>query len=214
MSKQNVDLPNFSKWTIIRKTGEVLIVCPVDKKDGVFLYLYTLQQGESPEKQKVELPCNHHFDDFNLLCMQILWREYLAISCRECKNIKLVDLETLEITTAFSDEQLVGKMCKGWRKIYVEIKSGSVELDCSSTKFSKIRQIETGEDVLKRSADMCYVPSPHNMIVAVNWDLMHKGGWIHAISTDENNRTMWCLSDKEEDGKIIKPGFYRLFLQT
>ena len=110
------------------------------------------------------------------------------------------------MTTAYSDDHPLGKICKGWHKIYVKIETGFLELDSSSTKFTKIRQIEikTGEHRIRYLDDMCYVPPPHNMIVAVN-NRDSGGMWINATSLDETNKTMWRLWDKEVDGKIIKP---------
>ena len=210
LSKQEVDLSYFPRSVFMRKTGEVVFVRHVIKEEGSLFYLYTLQQGSSLDKKKIKLRCNHLSWNikmtFDFLFVQILWREYLASSCSECKNIKLVNLETLEMATAYSDDQPLGKMCKGrWHKIYVQIESGFVELDCSSTKFTKIRQIETGEDGRKYPSDMCYVPSPHKLIVAVNADMVDEGGWIQATSTDETNKTMWHLLNKEVDGRIITP---------
>ena len=135
-----------------------------------------------------------------MLSIQILWREYLAISCRECRDIKLVDLETKEITKAYKDGQPFGKMCRGWHKICVRLEQGYLQLDCSSTKFTKMRYTETGNDGFISGYDLCYVPPPLNTIVTIG------GGGIRATSLDEQpNETVRHLFKKEMDGKIIKP---------
>ena len=177
----------------MRKSGE--IVCVREKYDGSTLSFYMIQQGGSFVKEKIKFPCKYY--DLKMLFVQIMWREYLAISCRECRDIKLLDLETKELTTAYSDEQEMRNMSKGWHKIYVEVPSGYLELDCTSMDFTKIRQIETQRSGMKRCLDMCYIPPPHSLIVAVN----HSGDQIFdATSLDEPNRTAWhlTLSGKED----------------
>ena len=182
----------------MRKTGEIVFVCHAMKEDRLFLYLYTLQQDGSVNREnKIKCPCKHHQHYVSLLLVHILWRDYLAISCKECRDIKLVDLETNKITTAYSDEQPMGKMCRGWHKIYVEIESDFLELDCSNTKFTKMRQTETGKGGFMNPSDLCYVPPPHNSIVPFHRD------FIQATFLDGPKESMWLLSDKDVDGERI-----------
>ena len=118
-------------------------------------------------------------------------------------------METLEVTTAFSDDIEVGKMCRGWHKLFVEVSSGFLELDCSSTKFTKIREIKSGKGGLTSTdgSDIYYIPPPHKMIVFTWMPERYSSdvGAIHVSSLDEPNKTMWHLSDKEVDGKMLAP---------
>ena len=187
----------------MKTTGEIVFACHREKEDRDFLYLYTPQQGGSLNKEnKIKLSCAHYL---NMLIVQIQWREYLVISCKECRDIKLVDLDTNEVTTAYSDEeQELGRMCKGgWHKIYVEVPSGLLELDCTSTKFTKMRQIQTGKYGLTSCYELCYVPPPHNLIVADGKYEVRGNMILHATYLDEPNKTLWQQSGKKMDGKII-----------
>ena len=199
LSTQDVALYFRAHLVLMRTTGEIVFVRFKEN-----LYLYTLQLDGSLNKKKIKLPCHHYL---SLLFIQILWREHLAISCSSCKDIKLLDMETLEVTTAFSDDIEVGKMCRGWHKLFVEVPSGFLELDCSSTKFTKIREIKSGKAGPPDGSDIHYIPPPHKMVV-FTWmpeRYSSAGGAIHASSIDEPNKTTWHFSDKEVDGKMIAP---------
>ena len=186
-------------------TGEIVFVRSVEKEFDHLLRLYT-QQGESLDKKKIKLTCDYvHMFTLCFLFVQILWREYLVISCSACRDIKLVNLETLDISTAFSDDQPLGKICRGWHKLFVEVPSCFLELDYSSTKFTKIREIKSGKGGLTYRGDICYIPSPHSMIVTTTWELLKEGGMILATSLDEPKDPMWRVSDKEVDGKMLTP---------
>ena len=135
----------------------------------------------------------------------MLWREYLAISCMYCKDIKLLDMETLEMTTAYSDTQLVGKLCKGWHKVYAKLLFHYVELDCSSTKLTRIRDIQPNEYTVPFTATnyKCYVPPPHAMIVGVTrTEVIYM---IHATSLVDPNQPSWCWSNDKVNGKMLMP---------
>ena len=165
----NSPYPSREPMALMRTTGEIVFVRHVQKEGDILLRLYT-QQGESLYKKNIKWPCDfgHRFE-LQFLFVQMLWREYLAISCMYCKDIKLLDMETLELTTAYRDAQLVGKLCKGWHKVYAKLLFGYVELDCSSTKLTRIRDIRPNEYTVPLTATdyKCYVPPPHAMVVGV-----------------------------------------------
>ena len=220
-----MDLSFYPAWVLMRKTGEIVFVGL--SFTGHSLYIYTLQQDGSLAKKISKSPCDNYHQKgipitdpvqyFNLLIVQILWREYLAISCSKHKDIKLVDMETLDITTAFNDDQPLGKMCKGWHKLYVEGSLGLLELDCSSTKFTKIREIEikmirteTGAYRLKsKYPDIwSFIPPPYNMVMGIELYIPGfplSGGATRSVSLDEPHQTVWHLSRKVINGKIILP---------
>ena len=206
LSTEKVDIESRLDWVLMRTNGEMVMVRPEERDGHQFLYFYTLQkltkQGDSLDKKRIKWSCDSdHNNDLSFLFIQILWKEYLVISCNLCKDIKLVDMETLEVTTAFSDDQRLAKMCRGWHKIYVEVPSGFLELDCSSTKFTKIRDIRTNT----YNCHWCYMPHPHNMMVTALGEPFQKGGQIRAASLDQPKDPLWCLFDKEEAGKVITP---------
>ena len=185
----------------MKTTGEIVFVHSSRTEHS--LNLLTLQQDGSRDEKKISHKFYSGFS-FELLIFQILWRECLAISCMYCKHIKLVDLENMEVTTAFDDGQTKGKMCKGWHKLFVESYDRFLELDSSSTTFTKMRQMEPGKDGITDPDDFCYIPRPHNMIVAVKVSPL-SGSEIHATSLEEPYQTLWHLSNKKENGMIITP---------
>ena len=206
LSTEKVDIESRLDWVLMRTTGEIVRFRPEEKEGDQFLCFYTLQkltkQVESLDKKKIKWPCDsNHKNDLSFLFIQILWKEYLVISCKVCKDIKLVNLETIEMTTACSDDQPLGNMRKGWHKIYVQVPSGFLELDCSSTKFTKIRDIRTNT----YNYDWCYMPHPYNIMVTAWGEPFQKGGKIRATSRDEPNETMWRMNDKEVAGTVITP---------
>ena len=210
-STQRIDLDNSYDWSLMKKTGEIVFICLTFEERIPFLYLYTLQQGRSMEKKKIKLPCQDLFTimtiidrfSFKFLFIHIMWREYLVISCEYCGSIHLVDLETMEVTTAFSDGQNVKRILKGWHKIYVERANTFLELDCSSTKFSKIRQISVRKNRFESVYNPCYVPPPHNMLLSSGFP--PEGCDIYTTSLDEPNETKWFHLNKQGNGKMIEP---------
>ena len=199
----NSPYPTLESMALMRTTGEIVFVRHAES--DILLRLYT-QQGESLDKKKIKWPCDfgHRFK-LQFLFVQILWREYLAISCMYCKDIKLLDMETLEITTSYCNAKLVGKFCKGWHKIYAKLLFGFVELDCSGAKLTKISQIQPKEYTVPfTSTDYkCYVPPPHAMIIGVTrTEVIYM---IHATSLGDPNQPGWCWSNNVVDGKTIKP---------
>ena len=201
----NSPYPSLESMALMRTTGEIVFVRHTEKEGDPLLRLYT-QHGESLDKKNIKWPCDsgHRFE-LQFLFVQILWREYLVISCMYCKDIKLLDMGTLQMTTAYSDAQLVGKLCKGWHKIYAKLLFGFVELDCSSANLTKIRQIQPKEYTVPfTSTDYkCYVPPPHGMIIGVTrTEVIYM---IHATSLGDPNQTGWCWSNDEVNGKEMKP---------
>ena len=123
--------------------------------------------------------------------MQAAEQEYLALSCQECRDIKLLDLNKqnpnsgtktqYEVITAFSGEG-VGCMYQGEEKrIFVKIWHAVQELDTSTTTFTKVRSIGTGRTY-------GYVPDPHRLFV------VRDKGDICALSYD-NNIVVWRIEE-------------------
>ena len=175
----------------MKETG--LIV--VSTMDGS-LYQISLQEGRFIGKE-IEHPCEHGWGVY-LLCVQVAGREYLALSCDECKDIKLMVIPKrkkgilrqfgsgssiqYEVITAFSGE-MVSSMCHGEEnRLFVKLFSDAVlELDTSTTTFTKVRTINTGPGF-----SLCYVPNPYRLLV-VSDDGTDE---VRAMSCD-NNTVVW-----------------------
>ena len=182
ISSHDINLLGIQDMTVIRETG--LIV--VSTWTGT-LHLFSLQEGRLIEMQ-VQPPCEHYY--LYLLCVQIAGHEYLALSCYMCENIKLMDLNKqtglsseskliqYEVITAFSGDEF-GRMCHGEEnRLFVRLHDDAVlELDTSTTTFTKVRFINTDYD-----HGLCYVPDPHRFLV---------------VSYDNEFRAVTCDSNKE-----------------
>ena len=169
--------------TVMKETGVIV----VSTQKGS-LCQFSLQEG-SFVKKKIKPPCEH--GDPYLLCLQVAGQEYLALSCYECKHIKLMSLNKqlnsdspihYEMITAFKGEE-VDRMCHGEKKrIFVQSAGGAIlELNTSTTTFTEVRRIRTG-----RGYSLCYVPDPHRLIV------VRDGNEVRAVSCDNN--VMWRIT--------------------
>ena len=170
---------------VMRETG--LIV--VSTWEGS-LFQLSLQEGHLVKNQ-IERPCKH---DVHMLCVKVTEREYLALSCYYCKNIKLMDLNKTsvvyaqkvkyELITAFSGEK-VERMCHGdENRILVRSFNYVLELDTSSKAFMKTKIIKpsTSGNFVSRHLfpDICYMPDPHRLIYICERD------HINVVSCNDN----------------------------
>ena len=181
---------------VMKETGKVAVRGRQHEGLPWGLFLITPKDG-SVEQSKVEGLCDHWP---GLICLQIEGCEYLAHSCKRCGEIKLIDFKKNSVITAFSEEK-VGDMVHGEVNVlFVLFGTGQVlGLDCSRTKFVKLRIYEHG---LKRIPHMCYVPSPKGLLVVSGTPIQpasaHSKKVIQAISCG-SGRVEWKLKGKIND---------------
>ena len=188
---------------VMRET-RLLVVSTLDGS----LYQLSLQEGHLIEKEVKHL-CEHRAW---LLCVQVAGREYLALSCDECKDIKLMIIPQrkkgilrqfgsgssmqCEVITAFSGEE-VESMCHGEEnRLFVKSSGDNVlELDTSTTTFTKVRTIKTGWSYY---IGLCYVPDPHRLLVVRN------DNEVRAVSCDDNT-VVWKVqkNDDLDPGRLL-----------
>ena len=181
----------------MRETDHIVVEGFKAKKDPWFLYILSRQGGSAlKEEAKIKHPCTHGLNT-DLLSLQILWREYLAISCVKCEDIKLVDLKSKNVTAAFSGEA-VYTMCSGWHKLFVNIQDTDkiLELDCSSTKFTQLRTFKAG---LENIYGMCYAPKPLSLLIVSDTTC----NTIRAVDCN-TGEVAWTI-DGDVDGRTIVP---------
>ena len=190
ISSHDVNPSYIWDMTVMRETG--LIV--VSTLNGA-LFQFSLQEGRLIEKE-IRPPCEHYY--LYLLCVQIAGHEYLALSCYMCENIRLMDLNKqtglsseskliqYEVITAFSGDEF-GRMCHGEEnRLFVRLHDDAVlELDTSTTTFTKVRYINTGYD-----HGLCYVPDPHRFLV-VSYD-----NEFCAVTCD-SNKEVWKVKNSD-----------------
>ena len=193
----------------MQKTGKIAVQGQerLGKPWGVFLISANTGSLENPG---LERPCLHwpYFEG-----LEIEGHEYLARSCTYCSDIQLINLKSCEIVSAFCMEK-VGCMVRGENnRLYVSKKETNQiwELDCSKTKFRKLRTILTGIRCEFGSC-LCYVPSPHRMLISwgspthtdpVSLTNRKVIKVIQAISCDSGN-AVWTLEGKI-NGKELWP---------
>ena len=190
ISSHEVKPTDICDMTVMRKTG--LIV--VSSWRGS-LHQFSLEQGRLIEKQ-IKSPCEH--DCLCLLCIQVTRREYLALSCAACKNIKLMKLNKqkgdssnpfsstsqikYKVITAFSGKRLF-HMCLGEEnRMFVQsYRQAVLELDTSTTTFAYLKTINNGWGY-----SLCYVPDPHQLLAVSDADE------VRADSCDVS-KTSWSV---------------------
>ena len=205
----DLKLTTLVDCTVMKQSGYIVVSGQRGSKDLWTIILFSLQKGAGgwslkQEKQQWESPCKH---PVCLLGLQILWREYLAISCSTCEDIKLMDLNsTLEETVVFSGRK-VSRMCKGWHKLYVLVDQTTqvLELDCSTTSFTLLRSIELG-DKKDDPTGFCYIPYPIKLIVVCGSNSYMNGikGMHH-----ESGETIW-FNDGVDDRRITRSALLHL----
>ncbi len=156
--------------------------------------------------------CQHEKGVY-LLGVMIGGRELLAVSC-PCDVIRLLEPETGDVSTAFSDTRYrPGRMCPGETgQMYVvhAVKPTPVlQLSCSTTNFSLMRTIQTG---MERYYSICYIPI-HRLIVISD----HSPGIIRAMSC-ESEEVVWEVKGQVEGvechphGMVHSPALDALFV--
>ena len=153
--------------TVMRETGQIVVCTWEGTLHQLLLLRGRLRQVE------IKSPCGHRI--IFLLCVQVAGHEYLALSCHRCHSIKLMNLNKqmgkssesqlvqYEVITAFIGEY-VGRMCHGEEnRLFVLSGDKVLVLNISSTNFTEVRIIRTGQYV-----SLCYVPDPHRLLVVSN----------------------------------------------
>ena len=193
-SSHDIKLSVVGRLAVMKSTGQVVVDGHFDVLSSLSLYLFSFH-GKHINHDKLKIPCHHYAGGF--LCVEIKGKEYLAISCPDCRNIKLLDLLTGQVTIAFSSKSL-RKMCEGeGHTLYVKsVEDQVMELDCTHPVFTKIKTMNTELKGNPNYKGMCYVPSPYRYIVATNGDK------IVSTACDTNTR-VWKV--KQGSLKNIDP---------
>ena len=156
-SNYKTGMQNLTGFTVMKKSG--ILVGHGQRKIGGPWFVYHI----SSLWQEIVESCPH---TPKLLSLQILGQEYLAKSCHLCCDIKVINMKTKEVKTAFSGQK-VNKICEGEEKrMFVTVNGEKLilELDCSSLEFTQSRNFKITN---KNPQSICYVPSPPGLLVVV-----------------------------------------------
>ena len=152
----------------MKRTGQVVADGQYREGSSLSLYLFSVH-GKHITSDKFNNSCQH--SPGGLLCVEIAGKEYLAISCPKCRNIKLLDLQTGQVTGVFWGK-ILRRMCQGeGGTLYVESAEDEVlELYCTLPVFTKTKTMNTEIESNSKYRGMCYVSSPYRYIVVTNGD--------------------------------------------
>ena len=200
ISTSDFDLGAHYGFTALTTTGELVTSGSVSHCGAYFLYFLTLQNGNIV-KNKINLTCQDY--DVSLLSIFVNNKEYLAVACEKCHDIKLLDLKTeMVVSKAFIYMKKIQKICHGEPgRLFIFCGRDIFELNCSGLRFKQIQEIPAGINVC---GNLCYVPSPYNLIIASDENCRE----ITAIST-HSKQTVWTV-DKIADTGVNTSAFLYL----
>ena len=178
---------------MMKSTGLPVIHGQKTSKSAMAIFKYYRDEEGSLRRKQIKAPCEHAVC---LLGLEISGQEFLAISCYDCKNIRLMNLTSGKIRVAFRGKE-VDYMAEGeGGKVYVKIlgEAKVLELDLVSSTFVEGKSFDIG---IKDVDDLHYVPSPHRLIV-----VSHKSNkLVQAISVDTSKK-VWNFDQKVDDEEI------------
>ena len=182
-------------------TGDVILYGKTSDNDSPKLHVYNSSATSWQKECEISALCKHK-DTAKILPVTIKGQEYFAISCWDCKKIRLYNMKTKQITIAFHDPSYYpGWMCQGdMGHIYiVSFVTGSLpilQLDCSHPQFSLIKTIQSGMNMFYA---ICYIPTHRLIAVSDN----KESNKVRAVSCDTES-TVWQLMGRV-DGVECNP---------
>ena len=183
------------------ESGIVVFRGKTSEQTPAAFHLYNTSTGFT-KLQEVKGLCEH--DRQNLLPVTMDNKELLAVSCRLCQMIRLLDVENEDVTVAFHDSRFYpGRMSHGEGDVMYVMhslkgaKSPVLELNAAQVPFTgPVRTIQSG---IERYFGLCYIPSPHRLIVLS----LHPESLIRAMSA-ETGEKVWEVKG-EVDGVECRP---------
>ena len=149
-----------------------IVICDMESPDGEWK-LHFFNPDRTSIAHVSQSICEHDKElvrPYKLLPIIIGSTEYIAVSCRKCKMISLINPEDVEPIMAYTGTRgeagpmslgLPGKLCMVGRV------SGKVSLlDCTTTKFSLNRRLCEIDDLWSDS--ICYIEC-YDLIVLTSW---------------------------------------------
>lgn len=147
------------------------------------LYEYKLDRGRIQKVREVKQTCGHETCTPELLGVVVEGEDLVAVSCWECGDIKLVNMDTGETHTAYKIDR-PDFMCQPGRIWLSCLVDPTVrELDCTTKTF-----VLTGNQVsAEQSHNILYLTAPYKTLVLYHY------GWIEAISCDTGQQ-IWKMN--------------------
>ncbi len=196
VSTHNTGLNSTQRFTVLPNSGSIVMRGGTAENIPWALHQYKLEGGRLQKLRQVKQPCEHRYN-MDILGVLVEGEELLAVACKGCGNIKLVNMETEEHHIAYSSKNGPYTLCLGEEgRIWVCCYNDNTvrELNCTTKIFT-----ETGRTV--STTGSCYymlcLPAPHKALVLSHTD------WLEAVSC-ETGQQLWRLQG-EVDGSKLDP---------
>ena len=178
------------------ESGIVVLRGKTSELTPAAFHLYNTSTGFT-KLPEVKGLCEH--DQQNLLPVTMNNKELLAVSCPDCQMIRLLDIETGDVTVAFHDSRFYpGWMRHGEGDVMYVVPKGAPVLELNTTQVPFTGPVRTIQSGMEMYYSMCYIPSPHRLIV-----LSDNTGLIRAVSA-ETGENVWGVK-WEVDGVQCEP---------
>ena len=168
---------HYTQSTVLPNSNEV-VIWGRTTRDWEFQF-YSCEHG-ARKRRKIRRLCDH-FKNIFLLPFTVSDIPYLTVLCSSCCEIKLVNLETEETTTAYNgSEKGLGPMCLGPPgTVYLMDKKNNaiLDLDCKTTTFMMRRAIDFKEK--SKPSGMIYLADKGTLAFC-----SHTEGRTYAMSLD------------------------------
>ena len=172
------------------QSGHVVVSRGEEKGDAWYLFVFSLKDGKLNRK-KISSSCGHKYATL-LSSLIIDGREQLVVSCAGCDDLKLLDLQTGEWSTAYTGCGPRALCSGGTGRIFVQStgEKSILDLDCTRPVFKgPIRTIHTN----MRCLAMCYIPPPVDALVLS--DVNSSNMVMKSVERDE---VIWKFQKQKE----------------
>ena len=167
---------------------------------------YVLHNDGTLVEKKGQSSCNHYDTDLMPIC--ILVNEYIALSCLQCNNIRIVDLDKGASSLAYADSASeIRAICNGPNGTLYSVGHSSLSgsevsiLDCSQVQFVLLQKYPVIPDF--KANNICYLRSSgkiylgsenESKICAIDREPIHQrvlgSGWNIRANTP-NSKSRW-----------------------
>ena len=160
--------------TAIESKNQVVIGGQRTESDPQYLYTFQNNPDGQLVETRMDTPCQHHaFSSFyNLITVVQNGKELLALYCRLCKDVKLVDMETKQVTPVFKfpPTDTPCGICLGPDgDLFVASLEGHIQQFDSSFRVTNTFDLSSFVSGLGYCfPPICYLPAPHNTLVVYN----------------------------------------------
>ena len=189
-----------TKFAVMDKSGQIVFWAKSSPENAAAFHVFNSSSAGWKKVKKVEAFCEHE-EGVYLQSLNVKSTEMLLVSCASCRKIRLYNMETGNVTTAFHKHAIYpGQMSPGDGDVlYVShhVEGFPVlELNHPKQNPGSGKMIQSGMETYH---SMHYIPAPHKLIVfSLNTESL-----IRAVSV-VNGEVAWEVKG-EIEGEICRP---------